>query len=211
MLSCLEDKADHENDDDDDDDSGASPTHTDIKSGNAAEDADLAATGGIQDENAIVGDQLSGAAVEEEKKKHLSTRLISRPSTVSDPEFTAHDAMEQGAGFRSRENRSLNGDDRGLRQDAFFLCVRRVKKLFEPLPAQGDFRIIRSRRHQRVVCRPGAGRELNEAEQNRADKEEGKSKLFHFWCKTRLYRAIPEERSNFAGDGKRRVGAAWGL
>jgi len=124
-----------------------SPTLADINRRNTTEDADFAALGSVQDKNPIVGDQLPCTAVEEEKEKDLPTRLISRPSTVSDAEFTALNAMEKGTGFRGRENCGLDGDDRGLCQNVFFLRVRSVEKLFEPLPPDGDFRIIRGRRH----------------------------------------------------------------
>jgi hypothetical protein len=189
-----------DNDDGEDEDDFELPANADIERGNAAEDADLAALRGIQDENPVVGHQLAGTAVEEEEKKDLAIRLVSRPAAVSDPEFAALDPMEKGTGFGGSEDGGLNGHDRGLRQDAFFLRIRRVKKLLESLPAQGDFRIIRSRRHQGVVDRAAAGRRLNNPKENRADEEEGTNELFHLVKNGTIRRAIPEERSKLCRD-----------
>jgi hypothetical protein len=164
-----------------------SPAHSDIKRGNAFEYADFTALRRVQNQNSIVGHQLSRAAVEEQEKQDWAISLISGASSAADTEFTSFYPMEEGTGLSGGQNSRLDRNHWSLGEDAFFLFVGSGEKFLQSLPAYRNFRVIRGGRHKGVVGGAGPYGRLKEAQKNRAKQEEGKNKPVHFFCKKRSY------------------------
>jgi hypothetical protein len=169
-----------------------SPAHSDIKRGNAFEYADFTALRRVQNQNSIVGHQLSRAAVEEQEKQDLAISLISGASSVADTEFTFFYPIEKGTGLSGGQNSRLDRNHWSLREDAFFLSVGCGEKFFESLPTYRDFRVIRGGRHKGVVSGAGPYGRLKEAQKSRAKKEEEKNKPVHFFCKNDYTQSNPQ-------------------
>jgi hypothetical protein len=77
-----------------------SPTHSEVKGGDPSEHADFAALWRIQYEHAVIGNQLTRPAVEQQNEEHLPTCLVSRVPAVPVSIFAAVDSVHERASFR---------------------------------------------------------------------------------------------------------------
>jgi hypothetical protein len=128
----------------------ALPFPPDVERRNAAKHANLAAWRSIDDEHAIVRNQLSGTTVEKQQELYLCLRSLGKilhvtyiPPAIQSP--------ENRPCFAGCKYVGLNRHDRVLSQNSFLSGVGFSKKLLKPFAGQCYFGIIGRRRNQRVV------------------------------------------------------------
>src|SRR5437016_4429529 len=134
------------------------PTSSYVKCRDTPEKADLAALRGIQHQNPVVRNQLSGAAVKKQQKHNLTVNLICWPSSVAYTKFAALYPVKHRTRFSGRNDSRLNRYNWTLSEYRPFLRICGIEKFLKAFPRYRNFRIVRSRRHKRVVGRIGMNR-----------------------------------------------------